>query len=151
MADLKSSTDSLGGHVIIAGYGIVGRCVADTLAPLNIPFCIVELNRATVSRLSHAPVKIIEGDIRKEDILIQAGIHRASALALAMPDERQVLEALKAVRKLRPDIPMIVRTTFSSAGMQAAQLGATTVVAEQVVAREFASVLAKSLQSQSEI
>ena len=137
---------SLSGHVIIAGYGIVGRCVADTLAPLNIPFCIVELNRATVSRLAHCAVTIIEGDIRNKDILIQAGIERAVALALAMPDEHQVLEALKVARRLSPDIPIIVRTTFSSAGLQAQQLGATTVVAEQVVAREFASVLSTSLR-----
>ena len=139
--------NELANHVIIAGYGIVGRCVAETLAHRNAPFCIVELNRATVTRLSHGSVPIIEGDIRSEEILRQAGIERASALALAMPDEKQTLEALAVARKLRPDIKIIVRCTFSSAGLQAAKLGAAVVVAEQVVAREFSSQLEKNLST----
>ena len=137
--------ESLTGHVIIAGYGIVGRCVAESLAARKGQFCIVELNPATVSRLAHGPVPIIKGDIRRPEILKQAGIERCAALALAMPDEKQVLEALKIARDLRPNLPVIVRTTFSSAGMQAVQLGGIPVVAEQVVAREFAQSLEKAL------
>jgi CPA2 family monovalent cation:H+ antiporter-2 len=138
--------NELSNHVIIAGYGIVGRCVAERLASRKAPFCIVELNRATVTRLEYGPVPIIEGDIRQESILQQAGIERALALALAMPDEKQTLEALAVARKIRPDIKIIVRCTFSSAGMQAARLGAAVVVAEQVVAREFSQQLEKNLQ-----
>src|SRR5437763_11271247 len=91
----QSSTAALSGHVIIAGYGIVGRCVAETLAQRRVAFCIVELNPATVSRLCDGPVPIIEGDIRRREVLIEAGVERAAARALAMPDEAQTLEALR--------------------------------------------------------
>src|SRR5438105_2024051 len=101
------SPDTLTGHVIIAGYGIVGRCVAETLAARKIPFCIVELNPATVSRLSHGQVPIIKGDIRDKPVLLKAGIERATTLALAMPDEVQALEALKLARSVRPDVNII--------------------------------------------
>jgi monovalent cation:H+ antiporter-2, CPA2 family len=139
------NADGLTGHVIIAGYGIVGRCVAESLAAHKVPFCIVELNPQTCMRLEHGPVPIIEGDIKEESVLRQAGIERASAVALAMPDEHNTLESLKVVRRLRPDVKVIARCTFSSAGMQAVKLGAAAVVAEQVVAREFTNVLEKSL------
>ena len=141
------SPASLTGHVIIAGYGIVGRCVAETLCTRNVPFCIVELNPATVSRLAYGRAPIIKGDIRKPEVLREAGLDRAVALALAMPDEQQTLEALKVARELRPDVQIIARCTFSSAGLQASKLGATAVVvAEQVVAREFAQLLQKSIR-----
>ena len=143
------SPDSLTGHVIIAGYGIVGRCVAENLSARKIPFCIVELNPATVSRLEHGMVPIVEGDIRDKEVLRQACFERASALALAMPNEKETLEALKIARTLRPEITIIVRCTFSSAGMQAAQMGAAVVVAEQVVAREFAASLEKIISAKS--
>jgi CPA2 family monovalent cation:H+ antiporter-2 len=140
------SPSTLSGHVIIAGYGIVGRCVAETLATRKVPYCIVELNAATVSRLSYGPVSIIEGDVRRRETLLAAGLERAAALALAMPDETQTLEALRVARELRPDIPIIARCTFSSAGLQAARMGAAAVVvAEQVVAREFSQILQKNL------
>ena len=135
----------LSNHVIIAGYGIVGRCVAESLKASRTAFCIVELNKATVKRLAKGAAAIIEGDIRQESILRQAGIERAIALALAMPDEKHTLEALTVARRLRPDIKIIARCTFSSAGMQAARLGAAVVVAEQVVAREFSVQLEKNL------
>ena len=138
--------NALSNHVIIAGYGIVGRCVAESLCSRKIPFCIVELNPATVSRLEHGAVPIIAGDIRDREVLLQAGIERASALALALPDEHHTLDALKVARSIRPDVKIIARCTFSSAGLQASKMGAIgVVVAEQVVAREFSNLLAKNL------
>jgi CPA2 family monovalent cation:H+ antiporter-2 len=139
------TADGLTNHVIIAGYGIVGRCVADALIFKNLPFCIVELNSATCLRLAHGHAPIIEGDIRDPAILKRAGIERAAVLALAMPDEQQMLQALHIARETRVDIKIIARCTFSSAGLQATQLGAVAVVAEQVVAREFTQNLEKSL------
>src|SRR2546423_29249 len=106
------SPDTLTGHVIIAGYGIVGRCVAETLAARKIPFCIIELNPTTISRLNHGPVPVVEGAVRQREVLLHAGLERAIALALAMPDEAQTLEALRLARELRPDIPVIARCTF---------------------------------------
>jgi hypothetical protein len=47
-------------------------------------------------------------------------------------------------------VKVIARCTFSSAGLQAAKLGAAAVVAEQVVAREFTQVLEKSLGSEEQ-
>src|SRR4051794_35100780 len=133
--DAPPTADELNGHVIIAGYGIVGRCVAESLAAHKVPFCIVELNPKTCMRLEHGPVPIIEGDVKDEPVLRLAGIERASAVALAMPDEHGTLEALQVVRRLRPDVKVIARCTFSSAGLQAVKMGAAAVVAEQVVAR----------------
>jgi monovalent cation:H+ antiporter-2, CPA2 family len=140
-----SSAQEMTGHVIIAGFGIVGRCVADTLAARNVPFCVVELNPTTCNRLAHGQVPIIEGDIREPAVLQQAGIAKAALLALAMPDEQRVLQALHTAKSIRPDLKIIARCTFSSAGLQAAQLGAVAVVAEQVVARDFMATLEKNL------
>src|SRR5258706_3732115 len=140
------SPASLTNHVIIAGYGIVGRCVAESLCARKIPFCIVELNPATVSRLEHGAVPIIKGDIRNRDILLQAGIERASALALAMPDEQHTLEALKVARSVRPDVKIIARCTFSSAGLQASKIGAIWGgVAGQGLEREVFALRAENL------
>ena len=147
MSDSDKAKRPLVNHVIIAGYGIVGRCVASSLAAKKFPFCIVELNPATVNRLEYSAVQIIQGDIRNLEILMQAGIDTALAIALAMPDEKQALEALKMVRGIRADIPAIVRVTFTSAGIKTTQLNAVPVIAEQVVAREFSIALEKVLLS----
>jgi CPA2 family monovalent cation:H+ antiporter-2 len=133
-------------HVIIAGFGIVGRAVAEALDRLDRPYCVVELNAQTVTRCTRIGVSIIEGDVREEAVLQRAGIATASTLALAMPDEQQTLAALQVARRLNPTIRILARCTFTSAGLQAHRLGAdAVVVAEQVVAMEFARVLEASL------
>ena len=58
----RQSDAPLSGHVIIAGFGIVGRCVAERLSAAGVPYCVVELNPATVTRLNHVgQIRIIEG------------------------------------------------------------------------------------------
>ena len=40
----------LNDHFIIAGYGLPGRAVAEALDHLHLPYCVLELNAATVNR-----------------------------------------------------------------------------------------------------
>jgi voltage-gated potassium channel Kch len=123
--------------------------VAESLDRRNLPYCIVELNPQTVQRLTHLGVAIIEGDVRQPDVLQRAGILTATLLALALPDEPAMLAALQTARQLNPTIKILARCTFSSAGLQAQRLGADAVViAEQVVAREFARAFEETLPKQ---
>src|ERR1700679_1324681 len=102
-------------HVIIAGFGIAGRAVAEALDRLDRPYCVVELNPQTVTRCTRIGVSIIEGDVREEAVLQRASIATAAVLALAMPDEQQTLAALKVARRLNPTIKILARCTFTSA------------------------------------
>ncbi|HUU82802.1 MAG TPA: NAD-binding protein [Phycisphaerae bacterium] len=64
-----------------------------------------------------------------------AGIESASIPALTIPAEPAVLRATALARRLRPGIYIIARTTYTSAGLRASQLGADEVIkAEQAVA-----------------
>lgn len=125
-------------RVIIAGFGLAGRWVADIFDRHGIEYVIVEKNAETVDTQTKLGRSIVEGDIASEETLRQAGIEQASILALTIPDDQAVLRATSLARSLRPGIYIVARTTYSSAGMQASQLGADDVIkAEQVVARQF--------------
>jgi CPA2 family monovalent cation:H+ antiporter-2 len=128
-------------HVIIAGFGIVGRAVAELLDRHNVPYCVVELNAQTVGRCSRTGIAIIEGDIRDERTLMAANLPEAHAVAVALPDEKASVEAVQVIRRLNAQVKIVARTIFSSAGLLATKYGATSVVvAEQAVAKEFAHV-----------
>ena len=128
----------LAGRVIIVGFGLAGRCVADLLATATIPFTIIERNPTTVATQRALGRQIVEGDVLDADTLRAAGLDDASILALTIPDEDEVLRATSLARRLHPDIFIIARTNYASKGMQATQLGADEVVkAEQAVAFQF--------------
>jgi CPA2 family monovalent cation:H+ antiporter-2 len=128
-------------HVIIAGFGIPGRAVANMLDAAHLPYCVLELNAATVNRCARAGTHIVEGDVTDPDVLRKAHIDTAAAIVIAIPDEKAALEATQVARRLNRDIKIITRTHFVSAGMEAKSHGADAViVAEQVVATELSKV-----------
>ena len=124
------------GPVIVAGFGLAGRWVADIFDRHKIDYVIVDENPETIEvqkRLGH---KAVLGDISQASTLHEAGIDQASILALTIPDEDAVLRATRLARELKPGIYIVARTNYTSVGMQASQVGADEVVkAEQVVAR----------------
>jgi len=136
------------GHAIIAGYGLAGRFIADVFRRHDAPFVVVEKNTKTVEIQRELGANIIAGDIRKEEILKQAGIDSAAVLALTIPDEPAVLEATQTARKINPNIYIVARTMYASAGLQAARLGADEVVqAEYAVALQFYQSFLRKLQA----
>lgn len=132
-ADLRFS-----GRVIIVGFGLAGRCVADLLNGAKIAYTIIERNQVTVETQRALGRNIVGGDATDAETLINAGLHSAAVLTLTIPDEDAVLQATSLARRLNPDLYIIARTNYSSKGMRASQLGADDVIkAEQAVAMQF--------------
>jgi CPA2 family monovalent cation:H+ antiporter-2 len=125
-------------HVVIAGYGLPGRSIAEYLTSRRISHAIIERNPITVTRCQVGGTKIIAGDARDADILRRAGIMHATELAVAIPDEVAVLDVVEQARRLNKSVRIIARCSYISGGMEATRRGADQViVAEQVVAAEF--------------
>jgi monovalent cation:H+ antiporter-2, CPA2 family len=130
--------NSMQNHVIIAGFGVGGRFIADYLQAREIPFVLVEMNSETVSAQRAAGMRAVQGDVSDRKVLQEAGVETASVLALAIPDEIAALRATEVAHAMRPEIHIIAATRYTSTGLQAMQKGADEViVAEQAVAMEF--------------
>lgn len=141
-----SPTSNGDGIVIIVGFGLAGRCVADLLDTAGRSYSVIERNSATVATQRSLGRHVVEGDVTDAATLLAAGLHDASILALTIPDEEAVLKATSIARKLRPNIYIIARTTYSSKGMQASRLGADVVIkAEQAVALQFYEKLSERI------
>lgn len=126
------------GKVIVAGFGLAGRFVADLLDSAEIPYTVIEVNEVTVETQRALNRDIIHGNATSPEMLTAAGLSEARVLALTIPDEDAVLQATELARKMNPDIYIIARTNYSSKGMRCSQLGANEVVkAEHAVALQF--------------
>ncbi len=140
------ATPNLSQHVIIAGYGLPGRAVAEALDARNIDYFVLEQNISTVSRCAKTGVHIVEGDVTDPDVLKRAHIETASVLVIAIPDEKAALEATRVARQLNPKLKILSRAHYVSVGMEAKAAGADEVVVEEkIVALEMSRVLAKLL------
>ena len=119
-------------HVVIAGFGPVGRTLADRFAVLGIPFTVIELNPRTVQRQTTLGRPIVYGDATNPDVLESAGIEHADAVLLTIPDDEATLRACQAIRAAAPDVFIAARTNFLSGKFLAHQLGADLVTVEEI-------------------
>lgn len=123
-------------HVIVAGYGPVGRLCAKQLEATGFNVTIIEQNESTVARQLRLNKDIVFGSATNPETLLTAGIERAEVLIIAIPDEDEALEACKAARSLNPNVYITARTNFFSKGLLCRAAGADQVIVEEVVTAE---------------
>ncbi len=104
--DLKRLT----GQVVLVGYGRVGRRIGAALAAQGIPWVVVDENREIVERLREKDIPAVSGDASEPAVLIQAHIHRARMLVIAIPDIVRVRRVVETAHTVNPPIEIIVRT-----------------------------------------
>jgi monovalent cation:H+ antiporter-2, CPA2 family len=112
LATLPMTVDQnlLTDHVVLVGYGRVGRRIADALAERQIPFVVAEQNRELVEQLRARSIPAVSGDASDPAVLIQAHVQRANMLVIATPDTFGVRKMAQVARMLRPSIDVVVRT-----------------------------------------
>ncbi|MCE2999510.1 MAG: Kef family K(+) transporter, partial [Betaproteobacteria bacterium] len=88
LAQLPMSTDQnlLTGHVLVVGYGRVGRRIGAALREQGIAVVVAEQNRETVEHLREDGIPAVSGDAADRAVLIQAHVARARMLVIAAPD-----------------------------------------------------------------
>jgi voltage-gated potassium channel len=115
-------------HVIICGFGRVGRSVAAEFQAARAPFVVVDHNPASVAAAQALGAPVIEGDGTQDEDLTRAGIEHAKALvASADSDESNVYITLSA-RAMRPDIVIVARASLDAAARKLTLAGANRVV-----------------------
>ncbi|MCH9033084.1 MAG: NAD-binding protein, partial [Planctomycetes bacterium] len=121
-------------HVIIAGYGPIGCLIAEELERAGISYTVVELNPATVQEQSRRGKSVIFGDVRNLEVLESAGIRRAHALVLTIPDEEAVLRTCAVARRRAPDVFIAARTRVVSKRAGLMEVGADSVTVDETSA-----------------
>lgn len=112
------------GKVIIAGFGPVGRAVADQLELVSFQVTVIDRNPRTGDSQKRVSRRCIVGDVTDPDVLKRAGIEQADVLVLAIPDEEAAVRACAVARELSPNIFIAARTNFVSRGLLASSAGA---------------------------
>jgi CPA2 family monovalent cation:H+ antiporter-2 len=112
LAELPMSTAErfLSGHVVVVGYGRVGRIIAKALDENGVPYVVAEENRERVAELRRRDIAAVSGDASVPAVLVQAHIAKASMLIIATPDTVSVRRMAEIARTLNPAIEIVVRT-----------------------------------------
>ena len=128
--DISTKSFGLEGHVIICGYGRTGERIGEFLHAEKIPFLALDIDPHRTKRAAAAGGSVLFGNPDRAEVLQAAGLKRARAICIAYPDSRAAERVVSAIRRVRLDIPIIVRAADEGDVSRLMAAGATEVIPE---------------------
>jgi voltage-gated potassium channel len=106
---MKEEIARLKDHIIICGYGKVGREVARVFDAEDVKFVIIESNHEAFESATEDGFLSIHGDATNDDVLKQSGLQNARALVTALATDADNLYVTLSAKGLRSDIFVVAR------------------------------------------
>ncbi|MFC2058345.1 cation:proton antiporter [Chloroflexota bacterium] len=105
---ISVSSESLN-RVVIAGYGRVGRNVAQALHDAGIPYLIIDIDPELISEARVEGRPRIYGDATNIRVLEKTGISRAKALVITYPHPIATVATVRAALSINPNLEILAR------------------------------------------
>ena len=119
-------------HVILCGYGRIGREIAEQLCGEGVPLLVVENDSDRISEAQERGLTVLQGDATLDESLEEAGIHHCRALVAALPSNAANLYVVLSARGLAPRARLIARADSAEADGKLRLAGADQVVSPYV-------------------
>jgi CPA2 family monovalent cation:H+ antiporter-2 len=124
----------LSGHVVLCGFGRVGSVVGTALDTFQHPYGVIEMDPDIVKSLRDRGVPALFGDPAHASILEQAAVRSCDLVVIALPEKNRTLLAIRNVRAIRADVPILARAHRAEEQDELLRAGATQVIQPEVEA-----------------
>jgi len=121
---LEKKIKALRDHYIICGYGRMGKIIVKELKDKDIRFVVIEKN----PEAGQEDLLILPGDATKDEVLKEAGIHKAKGLISVLPTDAENLYVVLSARELNPDLFIVARAGEEGSEQKLIRAGANRVV-----------------------
>ena len=115
-------------HVVLCGYGRVGKYIGRALEMAGIPFVVVDYNNSTIASLKARGIPVVYGDPADKDVLDWAQVDFAKAVIIAIPDKHTQEMVIANVQTLNKHAKIICRTHHEEDQKILKSLGVEAVV-----------------------
>ncbi|MGH7636177.1 MAG: NAD-binding protein, partial [Gemmatimonadaceae bacterium] len=112
-----AQTASMRDHVVLVGFGRVGRRIGYALERAGIPYVAVERDQNTVEALRKRGIPAVFGDAARQGILDHVHLDTAKLLVIASPDPYHARAIVDVAKRLNPHVEIAART-HSEAGQK---------------------------------
>ena len=122
--------EPLSEHVVIGGFGRVGRTVARVLDAEKIPFVALDLDADLVSANRQAGLPVYYGDASRREILERVGAASARAFVVTTDEAYATERMVRAIRATWPEAAIHARALDAEHARQLSEIGVKDVVPE---------------------
>lgn len=125
---MQRTIQGLEGHVVVCGYGRVGRASAHELHRQGHPVVVID---SDLERFEGCPYPFVAGDATRDEVLCEAGVTRASTVVASLDTDASSLYVVLSARTLNPGVRVIARARTDNAEDKMLRAGADRVVNPQ--------------------
>ena len=119
-------------HVILCGYGRIGREIAEQLSAEAVPLLVVEMDNDRIAEAQQRGLTVLQADATLDETLQESGIQHCRALVAALPSNAANLYVILSARGLAPRCRLIARADSEEAEGKLRLAGADQVVSPYV-------------------
>lgn len=138
LEEKKEENSELEGHIIVCGYGELGRKILEYFKGCNAQYIAIDKNYARVEQGAKDGEHIVYGNATHRSILEQLGIKQCAAVIIAIDSIESVEHIYQEITSLAPMCKVILKTKKSAFAAQMKANGVYGVVHER---REIAKIL----------
>lgn len=131
---IQTSIADRQGHIVIAGFGRVGRVLAEVLEREHIAYVAMDNNSSRVGAWRDKGFPVFYGDARRADLWRKLDVEQAHAALIMVDDPEAAGEILATLRKHWPMLTVIARARDAQTVKALYDNGATLVVEETLEA-----------------
>lgn len=131
---MKRMIQSLHDHVIVCGFGRVGRHASFELQQARAPFVILDRDESRVARATGMGMLAVAADATRDQSLREVGVERARGLIAALPSDAENLFIILSAKALNPTLRVVTRVSEEEAEEKLRRAGADTVLTPYAIA-----------------
>ena len=119
-------------HVIVCGYGRIGREITEQLLREGVPMVVIETNAELQEAAESRGIPVMLADATLDESLRQAGIQHCRSLVAALSSDAANVYVVLSARAIAPDCRLIARCDNEEAARKLRQAGADQVISPYV-------------------
>jgi voltage-gated potassium channel len=130
---MEKKLQSFQDHIIICGYGRMGRLVAQEFSQQGIPFVVIERSPELLAGFNAENAVALAGDATHDDTLRRAGIDRARTLVTVAASDADNLFITMSARLMSDRVFIVARAEDEGAEKKLIRAGASRVISPYVI------------------
>jgi voltage-gated potassium channel len=130
---MESRLEKLSGHLVICGFGRMGRLVAEEFAAAGLDFVVIDREPRVLHGFDLPHGIPLVGEATADDVLRRAGVERAHALVTAAASDADNLFVTLSARLINEKLLIVARAEGEGAELKLRRAGANRVVSPYTI------------------
>jgi len=125
---MQKKIDAMSNHIIICGFGRNGKQAAKKLLAYNKSYVVIERDKEIIEKFQEEDIPFVFGNANEDDVLVEAGIEKASTLISALPSDADNLFVVLSARQINKTMTIISRASQETSYNKLKLAGANNVI-----------------------